>query len=110
MGVKERYSVRFLNYGFPGGFGRWGCWRGWRGWGPGWWPGPVDVWSIPYTESTLVADIIDPDTNQLVWLGYDTRTIDFEKSEKTIHKSVEHLTKRFMHDIRENAEKRGRPE
>jgi hypothetical protein len=67
------------------------------------------VWRIPYTESTLVADIIDPHGNQLIWRGYDTRTIDFEKSEKTIHKSVEHLTQRFIHDVRENAGTRRKP-
>ena len=61
--------------------------------------GPVDVWRIPYHESTLVLDIIDVRTNQMVWRGYDTRTIDFEKSEKTIHKSIEKLTKRFGSDV-----------
>jgi len=35
----------------------------------------------------------------LVWRGYDTQTIDFDKSEKTIHKSVENLIKRFKHDV-----------
>ena len=67
--------------------------------------GQVDVWRIPYHESTLVLDVIDPHTNQLVWRGYDTRTIDFEKSEKTIHKSVEKVTKRFKHDVDEQRKK-----
>lgn len=100
MGVKQRYDVRYLNYGFPGMWGRWGRRGGWHGWGPGF--GQVDVWRIPYTESTLVVDIVDPHTNQMVWRGYDTETIDFDKSEKTIHKSVENLTKRFLHDVKEN--------
>ena len=65
----------------------------------------MDVWRIPYHESTLVLDVIDPHTNQLVWRGYDTRTIDFEKSEKTIHKSVEKVTKRFKHDVDEQGKK-----
>lgn len=99
MGIKERYDIRYIDYGFPaawgGPWGRWGSWWGWEGLQRG----PVDVWEIPYHESTLVLDIIDVRTNQMVWRGYDTRTIDFEKSEKTIHKSIEKLTKRFAHDV-----------
>lgn len=48
---------------------------------------------------SLIVDVIDARTNHLVWRGYDTQTIDFEKSEKTIHKSVENLTKRFRRDV-----------
>ncbi len=100
IGTKERYDIRYVQYGFPG---RWGGWRrwGWRGWGPGW-RGPADVWKIPYTESTMVLDIIDPKSNQLVWRGYDTETIDFNKSEKSIAKSVDKLVKRFMHDAKKS--------
>jgi len=57
------------------------------------------AWTVPYTESTLILDVIDSRTNHLVWRGYDIRTIDFEKSEKTIHKSVQNLTQRFRHDV-----------
>lgn len=97
MGIKEKYDIRYIDYGFPGSTGRWGRWGRWYGWEPGF--NRVDVWRIPYTESTLVVDVIDPRTNQLVWRGYDTETIDFEKSEKTIHKSIENLTKRFQRDV-----------
>jgi hypothetical protein len=63
------------------------------------------VRKIPLTESTLVMDVIDARTRQLIWRGYDTETIDFNKAEKTINKAVEHLTRRFVHDSRETAEK-----
>lgn len=107
MGIKEKYDIRYIDYGFPGRLGLWGRWGRWYGWRPGngqldvWRPGndQVDVWRIPYNESTLVIDVIDPHTNQLVWRGYNTQTIDFDKSEKTIHKSVENLIKRFKHDV-----------
>ena len=98
MGIKEKYDIRYIDYGFPSAWGRWGGWGSWYGW-EGLHRGPVDVWKIPYHESTLVIDIIDARTNQMVWRGYDTRTIDFEKSEKTIHKSIDKLTKRFAHDV-----------
>lgn len=99
MGIKEKYDIRYIDYGFPGWYGRgrgygWGRWFGWE---PGF--GHVDIWRIPYTESTLIIDVIDSRTNHLVWRGYDTRTIDVEKSEKTIHKSIENLTKRLRHDV-----------
>ena len=104
MGIKEKYDIRYIDYGFPdplGPWGRWGRWYGWETWGRG----PVDVWQIPYHESTLVVDVIDARTNQMVWRGYDTRTIDFEKSEKTIHKSIEKLTKRFASDVAKQKKK-----
>ena len=97
MGLEKSYDIRYLNYGFPGYWGRMNRYGRWYGWGPPY--GRVDVWRIPYTESTLIVDVIDARTNHLVWRGYDTQTIDFEKSEKTIHKSVENLTKRFRHDV-----------
>jgi hypothetical protein len=104
MGIKERYNIRYIDYGFPAPVGTWGLWGRWYGW-EGLQRGPIDVWQIPYHESTLVVDIIDAGTNQMVWRGYDTRTIDFEKSEKTIHKSIEKLTKRFAHDVAEQRKK-----
>ena len=103
MGIKEKYDIRYIDYGFPvwyGNLGRWGRrngWGRWYGWNPGY--GHVDIWRIPYKESTLILDVIDSRTNHLVWRGYDTETIDFEKSEKTIHKSVENLAKRFRRDV-----------
>lgn len=97
MGLEKRYDIRYLNYGFPGYWGSMNRYGRWYGWGPPY--GHFDIWHIPYTESTLIVDVIDARTNHLVWRGYDTRTIDFEKSEKTIHKSVENLTKRFRHDV-----------
>ena len=104
MGIKEKYNIRYIDYGFPAAIGNWGPYGRWYGW-EGLQRGRIDVWQIPYHESTLVVDIIDPGTNQLVWRGYDTRTIDFEKSEKTIHKSIEKLTKRFAHDVAEQRKK-----
>lgn len=97
MSLKEKYDIRYIDYGFPGRFDGMNHWGHWYGWDPPY--GRVDVWRIPYTESTMVLDVIDARTNHLVWRGYDTRTIDFEKSEKTIHKSIEKLTARFRHDV-----------
>jgi hypothetical protein len=58
----------------------------------------VDVWRIPYTDSTLIVDIIDAQTNLLVWRGYDVRTIDMSKPDKAIDKGVDHVVERFLKD------------
>jgi len=97
MGLERKYDVRFIDYGFPGRYESMNRYGRWYGYGPPY--GRVDVWTVPYTESTLILDVIDSRTNHLVWRGYDIRTIDFERSEKTIHKSVENLTKRFRRDV-----------
>jgi hypothetical protein len=49
-------------------------------------------------------DIIDPKSNTLVWRGYDTRTIDFDKSAKTINKAIDNLVERLVEDVEENEE------
>jgi len=89
MGTREKEDIRYLGYGYPG------FWRG-RRWGWGWGGGAVDVWNIPYTQSTLIVDIVDARNNLLVWRGYDTDTIDLNKADKTIDKGVENLVKRFV--------------
>jgi hypothetical protein len=94
MGARQKADVRYLGYGFP----HWGRHRwGWVGWGP-----EFDVWRMPYTQSTLVVDIIDAHTNMLVWRGYDTDSIDYNKADKTIGKAVDSLVKRFVKETHEN--------
>jgi hypothetical protein len=108
MSVKERYDIRYINYGFPGiwaGRGR-GYRPAWAGWEPGW-RGQVDVWKIPYNESTVVMDIIDTKSNMMVWRGYDIDTIDLNKSDKSIRDAVMDLVDRLVKDVRKS-QKRAR--
>jgi len=100
LGTRERVQTQYVGTGFPGYVGRRGRWFGW---GPGW--SETTVWRTPYLKSTLVMDVIDAQTKQLVWRGYDTETIDFNKADQTINKAVEHLTKRFTHDLKVSEEK-----
>ena len=99
VGLKDRYDVNAIGYGLPvyrrGFYGRW--------WG---WPGAYNVWSVPYTESTVIVDVIDAHTNQLVWRGYDTGTLDTKRPDKTLTKAVDHVIDRFSHDTKES-ERRG---
>jgi len=92
VGLKEKYDVHVMDYGYPGFWGR-------RRFGWGWgWPNDFDVWKIPYTDSTLIIDLIDGQTNQLIWRGYDTNTIDMKKPDKRLDKAVDSLVKKFMKD------------
>ena len=93
VGLKERYDIDSVGYGFP-------VHRGFRS---GWWgwPRDYDAWAVPYTESTLIVDVIDAHTNQLVWRGYDTDTLNAGKADKMLTKAVDNVLSRFYHDAKE---------
>ena len=97
VGLRERYDINGVEYGLPV-FHR-GLRRRWWGW-----PGGYDVWAVPYTESTLIVDVIDAHTNQLVWRGYDTDTLNMDKPDKTLTKAVDNVMSRFYHDAKETKE------
>src|SRR5262249_6857028 len=99
LGAQRDYETEFLNTGFPGYYGHLGFRKHLGGaCGARW--GTTTVVRIPYLKSTLVMDVYDTHTKQLVWRGYDTRTIDYNKADSTINKAVEHLTKHFTHDLK----------
>ena len=93
VGLQQRYDLNAINYGMPV-FHR----RGWWGW-----PRAYDVWAVPYTQSTLIVDVIDARTNQLVWRGYDTGTLNSGKPEKTLDSAVDHVVSKLAHDARKSA-------
>jgi uncharacterized protein DUF4136 len=94
VGLKERYDVNDIGYGLPV-FHRGGWWG---------WPRAYDVWAVPYTESTVIVDVIDAHTNQLVWRGYDTDTLNTNNPDKTLTKAVDSVLSRFYHDARKTQE------
>jgi len=95
VGLKEGYDVRVMDYGFPGFWG-----RGRFGWHWGW-PDNFDVWKIPYTDSTLIIDLIDGQTNQLVWRGFNTDTINLKKPEHDFKDAVNDVLSKFFKDAKE---------
>jgi hypothetical protein len=97
VGLKDGYDVNYLGYGLPV-FHR-GFRSGWWGW-----PRGYDAWSVPFTESTVIVDVIDAHTNQLVWRGYDTDTLNTKDPDKTLTKAVDHVLSRFYHDSKEAQE------
>lgn len=98
LNTSERMQTQYLRSSSPGFFGYYGRrYRGF-GWQPGW--NETTIVRSPNLKSTVVMDVIDASTNQLVWRGYDTEAIDFGKSEQNINQSVQNLTKRFQHDLK----------
>jgi hypothetical protein len=94
VGLQDRYDLNYMGYGLPV-FHR-GFRTGWWGW-----PRGYDVWAVPYTESTMIVDVIDAHTNQLVWRGYDTDTLNTKNADKTLTKAVDKVLARFYHDARD---------
>ena len=97
VGLKDRYDSNEVGYGLPV-FHR-GFRTGWWGW-----PRGYDVWAVPYTESTVIVDMIDAHTNQLVWRGYDNDTLNTKSPDKTLSKAVDNVLARFYHDVRKEHE------
>src|ERR1700716_168100 len=94
--------------GFGPGFGsRFGFGRGF-GWGYGI-PGRArwrygfgpDIWTTNYTQGCVMADIIDARTNDLVWRGKVTDTVNgIGQSEKQTDQAAKDLVKKFVKDAK----------
>ena len=94
VGLRDRYDINHVGYGFP--VFRRGFRSGWWGW-----PRGYDAWAVPYTESTVIVDVIDAHTNQLVWRGYDTDTLNVNNPDKTLTNAVDNVLARLYHDAKE---------
>jgi len=95
VGLKEQYDINSMPYGLP--VAHHSFHSGWWGW-----PRGYDVWAVPYTESTLIVDVIDAHTNQLVWRGYDSDTLNTDNADKTLDKAVDSVMTKFFHDAKEH--------
>ena len=100
--TREKTQVQSAGFGPGFGFGRgfgWGYgvpFRGrWRwGYGP-------DIWTSTYIQGCVMADIIDPKTNELVWRGVVMDTVNgIGQSEKQADQAAKDLVKQFLKDAR----------
>jgi hypothetical protein len=107
---KQKTQVQSMGGFGPGlgaGFGRFGYGRGF-GWGYGipgrgrWRRGyGPDIWTTNYTQGCVMADVIDARTNQLVWRGKVTDTINgVGQSEKQTDQAAKDLVSKFVKDAR----------
>lgn len=66
--------------------------------GPRRWFGGRDIRVDQYTEGTLIVDLIDPNTKQLIWRGRASGSVELKDADKKIDKAVEKLVKQFVKD------------
>src|SRR5258705_666179 len=100
--TKQKTQVQSSGFGPGFGFGRGFGWgygipgRGrWRwGYGP-------DIWTTNYTQGCVMADVINPKTNEVVWRGVVTDTISgIDQSEKQTDQAAKDLVKKFLKDAK----------
>jgi hypothetical protein len=82
---RGKLDVTAWDYGYPG---RWGGWR--RGGGP-----MVDV--NQYVEGTVIVDVVDPKTHELVWRGRGVSNIsdDAETYGQNLERTVKAIVAKF---------------
>ena len=68
------------------------------GYGPPRWFGSRDIRVNQDTEGTLMVDFIDTRTNQVIWRGRASGTLEMKDVDKKISKSTEKLVKQFVKD------------
>lgn len=88
VATRERHTLETFYNGFGGGWG-------WHHWGVGF--GEAYTTDQPYEVGTLVVDMFDSHTKQLVWRGVATETFSEkpDKDTKKLNKAVEKLFKDF---------------
>ena len=104
--TKQQTAVQSSPFGFGPDFGP-GFGRGF-GWGYGipfhnrwrWGYGP-DIWTTNYTQGCVMADIINPRTNELVWRGMVMDTINgVGQTEKQTDQAAKNLVSKFLKDAK----------
>src|SRR6185295_1988975 len=73
------------------------------GYGPPRWFGGRNISVNQYSEGTLLVDFIDTKTNQVIWRGRASGTLEMKGVDKKISKSVEKLVKQFVKDTTKKA-------
>ena len=68
------------------------------GYGPPRWFGSRDIRVNQYSEGTLMVEFIDAKSNQVIWRGRASGTLEMKGVDKKISKSVEKLVKQFLKD------------
>ena len=96
--TNQKLDVTYWDYGY-GWRPRW--WSGWgRRWGRGW-GGDWGIQSGPavtqYTEGTVIVDVIDPKTKDLLWRGQGVAAVSDNETqyEQELKKTVEALVDKF---------------
>jgi hypothetical protein len=83
--ARQKLDVTYWDYGYP--------W--WPRWGPLRRPG-VAMTTL-YTEGTLIVDVVDPRSNELLWRGQSKSEVSDDQQEylRQVSKSVKAILERF---------------
>ena len=92
-GVKDKQEYNTFYDGLGGG--GWG-WRGWGGWGGGW-GGSTQTTVETVPVGTLMLDMYDSHTHQLIWRGRSQEDISNkeEKNTSKLNKDIDHMLNGF---------------
>jgi hypothetical protein len=87
---KQEYNTFYNGLGGGG----WG-WRGWGGWGGGWGTTQTTVETVPV--GTLMLDMYDKNTHQLIWRGRSMSDLSnkSDKNTKTLDKDIDKMLNGF---------------
>ena len=87
--TKEKLDVTYWNYGYAY-YPHW-----WGGWGPGF--GSYQPTAMQYTEGTVIVDVVDPRTKELLWRGQGVAAVsdDEAKYEQELAKTVTAILGKF---------------
>ena len=89
--TKEKLNVTYWDYGYDY-YPRW-----WGGWGGGFGPGPNDPTVTQYTQGTVIVDVINPTTKDLLWRGQGVATVSDNEAqyEQDLWKTVTAILDKF---------------
>ncbi len=92
-GQKDERQYQTFYDGLGSGFG-WGGWGGW--WGPGW-GGDTTTTERRIPVGTLVVDLYDTQTHNLVWRGMsrETESDNMDKNSGKLQKAVDEMFYKF---------------
>jgi hypothetical protein len=87
--TKQKLDVNSWDYGYP----YYPYW--WGGWGPGF--DPYAPRATEYTQGTVVVDVVDPQTNELLWRGQGVASVsdDEQQYEQDLWKAVTAILQKF---------------
>jgi hypothetical protein len=84
--TKEKLDVTYWDYGYPFYAGSWG--------GMG---GPYDAAATRYTQGTVIVDVVNPQTKELLWRGSGVATVSDNQAqyEQDLLKTVAAILEKF---------------
>jgi len=97
VSLDRQQSVQTLNsyYGYSPGWG-YGYGASYR---PGYWAGSPETYVYEYEEGTLILDVVDPKSKELMWRGSAQDEVNFkstpEKAQAQINEAVNGMLEHF---------------